>query len=194
MSIYSKLLSIQQNLVVPKNKHNDFGNFDYRSAEDIIEAVKPHLKEHGLILLLNDKVKLVGEKYYVESIASITDGTETIEVTASAREPQSPKAKMDESQTTGSTSSYARKYALNGLFALDDNADSDTTNKGQKKIPNKEDDKTITKAQKIELTKYGVNLEDVAKYLKVSSVDDIPFEKAKALITKKVKEAANGKK
>lgn len=182
MNIYEKLLDIQQKLVVSKSKYNKFAEFNYRSCEDILQAVKPLLSTHKLLIILNDGIEQVGERFYIKATATLTDGENKIETSALAREPQSPKAKMDESQTTGSTSSYARKYALNGLFALDDNADSDADKK-QKEI-----EKTITKVQKTTLEKYGVSLEDVAKYLKVATVDEIPFAKAKQLVDKKTKE------
>lgn len=187
MNIYEKLLDIQQKLVVSKNKFSDYGQFNYRSAEDILSAVKPFLSEHKLVILLNDEIVQIGDRYYLKALATLTDGENKIETTALAREPEKAKAKMDESQTTGSTSSYARKYALNGLFALDDGVDSD--NGEGKPDKNKSDAvKTITKVQKTTLEKYGVNLEDVAKYLKVATVDEIPFAKAKQLVDKKTKE------
>lgn len=189
MNIYEKLLDIQQKLVVSKSKYNKFAEFNYRSCEDILQAVKPLLSTHKLLIILNDGIEQVGERFYIKATATLTDGENKIETSALAREPQTPKAKMDESQTTGSTSSYARKYALNGLFALDDNADSDAANKSDKK--QKETEKTITKVQKTTLEKYGVNLEDVAKYLKVATVDEIPFSKAKSLIDKKEKAVKN---
>ena len=172
-----------------KSKYNKFAEFNYRSCEDILQAVKPLLSTHKLLIILNDGIEQVGERFYIKATATLTDGENKIETSALAREPQTPKAKMDESQTTGSTSSYARKYALNGLFALDDNADSDAANKSDKK--QKETEKTITKVQKTTLEKYGVNLEDVAKYLKVATVDEIPFSKAKSLIDKKEKAVKN---
>lgn len=185
MNIYEKLNDIQEKLVVSKNKYNEFGNFNYRSAEDILQAVKPYLKEHKLVLLLTDEVIQIGERNYIKATATLTDGESKIETHANAREQATPKAKMDESQTTGSASSYARKFALSGLFALDDGIDSDSLNKSEtKKAAN---EKTITKTQKEELRKFGVVLEDVAKYLKVNSVDEIPYEQAKKLIDKKKK-------
>ena len=125
MSIYVKLMKIQSDLKVKKTKRNNFGNFDHRSCEDILEAIKPLLKDNELVLLLNDEITTTSERVYVKAIATLTDGNEKIETVAYARESLAPKAKMDESQTTGSASSYARKYALNGLFCIDEGKDAD---------------------------------------------------------------------
>lgn len=122
-----KLIEIQQTLVVPKGKHNSFGGFDYRSNEDILTAVKPLLKKHNIILLQNDEMVAVGTRHYIKATTTISDGKNEISATGYAREPEQKKG-MDDSQLTGSTSSYARKYSANGLFAIDDNVDADTTN------------------------------------------------------------------
>lgn len=122
-----KLLKIQKDLKVPKGQTNKFGGYRYRSCEDIVEAAKPICHAEGLILLLSDKVEEIGGKNYVCATAALTDGKTRIEVTAYAREADQQKG-MSESQLTGATSSYARKYALNGLFAIDDTADADATN------------------------------------------------------------------
>lgn len=127
MGIYEKLAMVQNALKAPKNKRNTFSDFNYRSLEDICEAVKPHLIGNGLTMLIRDELQLIGERYYIKAtvtLAEIETG-ETVEVSAYAREAAS-KPKFDESQLTGSTSSYARKYALNGLFLIDDTKDADT--------------------------------------------------------------------
>ena len=129
-TIASKLLNIQQELKAPKNQRNDFGKYNYRSCEDIFEAVKPLLKENKLTLRLTDELVNIGERYYVKATAILTDGTESIENVAYAREEETKKG-MDGSQITGASSSYARKYALNGLFLIDDVKDSDATNIGE---------------------------------------------------------------
>ena len=121
----TKLISIQKELKVPKSQRNTFGNYNYRNCEDILEAVKPLLSKHECVLTLSDSIEAVGSRYYVKALARITDGKDSIEVTAYAREAETKKG-MDDSQITGSTSSYARKYALNGLFAIDDTKDADT--------------------------------------------------------------------
>jgi len=118
------LHTIQQELKAPKAQYNNFGRYNYRSCEDIVEAVKTHLKPN-VSLLLSDKMVNIGNHNYIEATATLTDGKESISVTGYARESESKKG-MDDSQITGSTSSYARKYALNGLFAIDDTRDADS--------------------------------------------------------------------
>lgn len=125
--LVKKLSEIQSSLKAPKNQRNSFGNYSYRSCEDILEAVKPHLKTHELSLTISDEIVEIGARVYVKAIAKITDGEHTIENTSFARESETKKG-MDDSQITGSTSSYARKYCLNGLFLIDDTKDSDATN------------------------------------------------------------------
>ena len=115
----NKLISIQKELKVPKSQRNTFGNYNYRNCEDILEAVKPLLAKHECVLTISDSIENIGSRYYVKATARVTDGKDSIEVTAYAREAEIKKG-MDDSQITGSTSSYARKYALNGLFAIDD--------------------------------------------------------------------------
>ncbi|HBA9159129.1 TPA: ERF family protein [Escherichia coli] len=121
--LYNKLWTIQQTLNAPKNQRNNFGGYNYRSAEDILEAVKPLLQ--NITLTVSDEIVLIGDRYYVKATATLSDGEDVIAVTAYAREEESKKG-MDASQLTGATSSYARKYALNGLFCIDDAKDPDT--------------------------------------------------------------------
>ena len=125
--IYAALMAVQAELKAPKGQHNSFGKYDYRSAEDIIEAVKPLLKENGLFLNMSDDIVLIGERYYIKSTVKVVDVVtgESVQTSALAREAAQKKG-MDESQVTGTASSYARKYALNGLFAIDDTKDADT--------------------------------------------------------------------
>ena len=133
MNIYEKLLNIQQELKAPKNQYNDFGKYNYRSAEDILEVAKPLCYKHKALLYLSDRMINVGNRNYVETTATLIDVEKTedrITVTASAREEETKKG-MDGSQITGASSSYARKYALNGLFDIDDTKDSDATNRGE---------------------------------------------------------------
>ena len=124
-NLVEKLLKVQKELKAPKNQKNNFGGYNYRSAEDILEAVKPLNIENGLLLKLSDEPVLIGEWHYIKATAIITDGEQTHEVTAYAREAENKKG-QDPSQTTGSSSSYARKYALNGLYLIDDTKDADT--------------------------------------------------------------------
>lgn len=119
------LMRIQQRLKAPKNQRNNFGNYNYRSCEDILEAVKPLLEQEDATLMLSDELAQVGERYYVKATAKFVYGGQTIETTAYAREAEAKKG-MDDSQITGTASSYARKYALNGLFLIDDTKDADT--------------------------------------------------------------------
>lgn len=125
-TLLQKLQVIQQELVATKGRENKFGGFMFRSYEDILAAVKPLLKEHGLLLLLNDRVEMIGERFYMHSVAAITDGHESYTSDGWAREPEH-KTKSDDAQVTGMSSSYARKYALCGLFIVDntDNKDYD---------------------------------------------------------------------
>jgi len=124
------LASIQKNLRAPKNQYNKFGQYNYRSCEDILEALKPLTSELGATITVSDEMVEVGGRIYVKATATLRCGEESISTTAYAREAEAKKG-MDESQITGATSSYARKYALNGLFAIDDNKDADSTNKGE---------------------------------------------------------------
>lgn len=118
------LSAIQNELKAPKNQFNKFGGYNYRNCEDILEALKPILAKHKAINLLTDEIVQIGNRYYIKATATLQVGNEKISVDAYAREEESKKG-MDSSQLTGSTSSYARKYALNGLYAIDDNKDAD---------------------------------------------------------------------
>jgi len=127
-----KLLKVQQELKAPKSQRNNFGGYNYRSCEDIFEAVKPILEKEKLTLRVTDELVLIGDRYYIKATAILSDGKDTIENVAYAREEETKKG-MDGSQITGASSSYARKYALNGLFLIDDTLDSDATNDGSEK-------------------------------------------------------------
>jgi hypothetical protein len=124
MSLSKKLTSIQNAIVVPKNQFNKFGNFYYRNLEDIQLALKPLLQKENCTLTMTDELVLIGDRYYIKATATISDGQETISTTAYARESESKKG-MDDSQCSGSASSYSRKYALGGLLLLDDQKDAD---------------------------------------------------------------------
>ena len=129
MNIYDKLLEVQSRLKVSKDNMNTFGGYKYRSCEDILEGVKPLLKDWQATVTLTDEIILIGDRYYIKATASFTDTNEgtSIQTSAFAREDIQKKG-MDLAQITGSVSSYARKYALNGLFCIDDTKDSDATN------------------------------------------------------------------
>ena len=150
------LAEIQAKLKAPKNQRNNFGNYSYRSCEDILEALKPIINPMGFWVTLNDEIVQVGDRYYVKAIATITDGKISWSNTAFAREEESKKG-MDGSQVTGASSSYARKYALNGLLSIDDTKDSDATNTHGK------EEKPATLAPKISEDKRWITDEQFAK-------------------------------
>lgn len=134
-NIAHTLLAIQTELKAPKSQHNSFGKYNYRNCEDILEAAKPLCNKYGAVLHLSDDLLLIGERYYVKATATlrlVSDPDSFLQATAYARE-EAEKKGMDGSQVTGAASSYARKYALNGLLDIDDTKDSDTTNTGDSK-------------------------------------------------------------
>lgn len=133
------LAKIQAEVKAPKGQFNNFGKYKYRSCEDIVEAVKVVINPLGFFLTLSDEIVNIGNRFYIKATATISNGTETYSATSYAREEESKKG-MDGSQVTGASSSYARKYALNGLFAIDDTKDADATNT--------HDDKEIPEYQK----------------------------------------------
>lgn len=151
MNLTEKLKGIQSELIAPKNQYNSFGKYSYRSCEDILEGVKPCLNKYNAALTITDDIVMIGDRYYVKATALLWD-TETgdrVASTAYAREEESKKG-MDASQVTGSTSSYARKYALNGLFCIDDVKDADTrdnSNNGKsdkRQTANKQETKPVS--------------------------------------------------
>jgi len=185
MNIYEKLMNVQQELKAPKNQYNSFGEYKYRSCEDILEAVKPLLKKNKLTLQITDTIIPASEtRFYVKATARLIDveATEnnTIENTAFAREVEDKK-KLDGSQLTGIASSYARKYALNGLFLIDDTKDADT-DEFQKQTSEK---KLITKAQIKRLGELVDDLPAMLNYLKVDKIENIYYEDAKKIIERK---------
>ena len=190
-TIYEKLLAVQNELKAPKDKKNTFGGYNYRSCEGILEAVKPLLQEQGLMLTIKDEVVNIGDRYYVRATALLDDISSNgeIAVTALAREEETKKG-MDASQITGTASSYARKYALNGLFLIDDTKDADTDEfhrttqeNGQKTNvatqPNQPPAKKIALTQKIVDEKLKFILEQTDKetvkniYLNLSKMYEI---------------------
>ena len=151
------LSKIQKELKAPKSQHNKFGNYRYRNCEDICEAVKPLLAEQGYHLNLSDEVVQIGERFYVQATARVMNGTEVVEQSVSYAREAVTKKGMDESQITGSSSSYARKYALNGLFAIDDTKDSDSRDNTEK---------SLTKAQQ----GYAEKMRNAKTYKEVSVI------------------------
>ena len=149
LDMYQKLVSIQSALVAPKGQKNTFGKYSYRSCEDILEATKPLLAQNGIALIMDDEIQMIGDRFYVKATAAIISGDyKTISVSASAREAEIKKG-MDSAQITGATSSYARKYALNGLFAIDDCKDSDTNEYRANTAQTREDRPQSTNAKQV---------------------------------------------
>jgi hypothetical protein len=172
--IYTKLSHIQNELKAPKNQFNKFGNYKYRSCEDILEALKPLCAKYKATLIIYDEIVMIGDRYYVKAIAKLYDQetTDYIEAYAFARESQAKKG-MDDSQVTGATSSYARKYALNGLFNIDDTKDFDTNEVHQQS--NQKQGNTQPKQQPqqqgFEQANLMANIDNCLKKLKELGVD-----------------------
>ena len=185
MNIYEKLLKVQQELKAPKGQYNSFGKYKYRSCEDILEAVKPLLEKNKLTLTLTDTIVPASEiRFYVNATAKLIDieseEISIIENTAFAREDAEKKG-MDGSQITGTASSYARKYALNGLFLIDDTKDADTDEYHEQN----NQVKLITKAQ---IKKLGELVDDIPamlNYYKVDKIENMSYEDAKKTIERK---------
>ena len=214
MNIYKKLSNVQTELKAPKNQFNGFGKYKYRSCEDILEAVKPLLAKNKLTMIISDEIEHIGERFYIKATIELFDVEtgETIITSKLAREEETKKG-MDASQLTGSTSSYATKYALNGLFLIDDTKDADATNnhgndqKNENKSDNKSDNKNDKQQQKKETKKITIDtyLEAIRKYEKeyqteikdylvdkaLTEIEDLNFEQAKELAIQ-IKEKVKG--
>ena len=179
-----KLMNIQQELKAPKGQYNDFGKYAYRSCEDILEAVKPLLKKEKVVLTISDELQYIGNRYYIKATATLidTESEATISNIAYAREEETKKG-MDGSQITGASSSYARKYALNGLFGIDDNKDIDTTNIQSKE--EKEDKKASPKQIEL-IQKYyqGENLTKLLEANNLEKLEDMSINKASEILSK----------
>ncbi len=203
MNIYEKLLLIQQELKAPKGQYNSFGKYKYRSCEDILEAVKPICAKHKALLTVSDELVYMGDRYYIKATATLTNTEDTgvkiykheydeitnqpiLEVvtnTAFAREEETKKG-MDGSQITGTASSYARKYALNGLFCIDDTKDADTDEfKKQEEKPEPKVSGILINAVKEAATKYAEikngNADELIKYYlnkyKVQTIEELTY-------------------
>ena len=200
MTVYKKLIKVQQELKAPKNQRNTFGNYNYRSAEDILEALKPVLAAHDATVFISDKVVVKENCWaYIESTATFVDieTGESISTTAFAREAENKKG-MDASQITGSASSYARKYALNGLFLIDDavDPDSDSHQKitgGGSQGSNRKFSKDDVTALRLDLVKVATATKKDVNELEAwvsqqigvdnfDSIDQLSFVKANALV------------
>ena len=205
------IMNIQSELKAPKGNYNSFGNYKYRSCEDILEAVKPLLKENGAALTLSDEIVEVGGRVYVRATATLMAEENTVSITAYAREAETKKG-MDDSQITGTASSYARKYALNGLFCIDDTKDADTdeyakrtgrdTRTSPKKAPKSDEEdfdgsEIITEKQAKDIESLAVQVgKDVKAMCDYFGVEDCKhmtkkmYAQAHAMLIKKV--AKNG--
>ena len=168
MNVYEKLIAIQSELKAPKSQYNNFGKYAYRNCEDILESLKPLLKEHKSTIYISDEIVTVLERFYVKATVTFIDAEtgEKITNTAYAREEESKKG-MDGSQVTGASSSYARKYALNGMFAIDDTKDSDFTN-------------TATKGDNT-----GLSEAQIKRLLAIASKVNISADDVKVVVAKK---------
>lgn len=160
-NINSLLVEVQSELKAPKGQYNSFGKYNYRSTEDILEGLKPILKEKNLVLVVFDDVVQVSDRVYIKSTAKLSYDQETIEVTAFARESLTKKG-MDDSQITGTASSYARKYALNGMFLIDDSKDADS-DEFSKQNKSQKDSEQKSKQPKITLEEVKMSLNDLVK-------------------------------
>lgn len=209
------LKKIQQELKAPKGQYNSFGKYKYRSAEDILEAVKPLLGKYDALLTLSDEIIEVGGRIYVKATASFQSVDDTVFISAYAREPDEKKG-MDDSQITGTASSYARKYALNGLFLIDDTKDADTDEyrkqtEGKqaedkpKKTTKKEEQSKPFDVPKINQTtvdiiesfivKTNSDKTGLLKYYRVDDVRDMSQEQARhclGILQQKMKDLGNG--
>ena len=186
MGIFEKLAFIQQELKAPKGQYNSFGKYNYRSCEDILEAVKPLLKLKRLVLTINDELVNVGDRYYIKAVAILKDTEDeglTITNTAYAREAET-KAGMDLSQITGTASSYARKYALNGLFLIDDTKDADTDEHAKQTGQQPRTEKKATKAQIDTLKGMVKDIPAMLKFYKVDKIEDLTSRQASEVISK----------
>lgn len=179
MEFIEKIVAIQSELKAPKGQYNSFGKYNYRSCEDILEGVKPLLAKHGLVLTIQDSIDLIGDRFYVKATATITDGKEQLSTSAYAREILDKKG-MDASQVTGATSSYARKYALNGLLAIDDTKDADTMYNSKKPVQQTQETVYNWNSLKTRAVQGGISEEELVHYItetfKVSKPSELKQE------------------
>lgn len=184
MEFNEKLREVQTRIKAPKNLYNTFGNYRYRNAEGILEAVKPYLREYNLCLTLGDEIVQVGERYYIKATATLYDGVGSgcVSVSAYAREAAVKKG-MDDSQITGTASSYARKYALNGLFLLDDTKDADTDeNRIERENRSTTISKTEAKALYSVLQKNDIDINDFLAERNIHKLSELAPEEYAQII------------
>ena len=193
-NLTQKLLNVQRDLKAPKGQYNKFGKFNYRSAEDILEAVKPLNAREEILLTISDEPIFIGDWHYIKATASITDGKDTHVVTAYAREALNKKG-MDESQVTGTASSYARKYALNGMYLIDDTKDADTDeyrNQGNKAPASKSASQAEIGNLKKEIIAFSKLMTEQGKDVKPEQVEQtLNITDYTKLNSEDVKEAVN---
>lgn len=207
MNIWERLVEVQTLLKSPKDRDNSFGGFKYRSAEDILEAAKPLLSMYGLLLTITDEIKPIGDRFYLQALCTLRcvsrPGDPTITTTGFARE-QTSKAKMDESQVTGASSSYARKYALNGLFLIDNSENDPDATSGkpedgenkprnvqksspketavEEKKPSQKLSQKLVNELEVLVAKTHTDVKQMLSYYKVERIEDLtPINAAKAI-------------
>lgn len=184
MSVFSKLAQIQKELIAPKGQFNAFGKYSYRSCEDILKAVKPLCDANNCVVFITNSLENIGTNNYVKAVVTLVDleTGESLTSTAHAREEETKKG-MDGSQITGASSSYARKYALAGLFCIDNEKDSDATNEGNKASATPEGDpvaeaqaraKVISYVNKVKMSKE--NIEKLCKHFKVNALSELNLD------------------
>lgn len=197
MNIYEKINKIQVELKAPKSQRNNFGNYNFRNCEDILEALKPLLLREKMIIQLSDELVQIGDRFYIKATATLIDieSGEKHSTTSFAREELTKKG-MDGSQITGASSSYARKYALNGLLAIDDTKDSDTTNTGNHNSESSKQQakpkKTLTKEEKKarfikyineHYTDFKMKIDKFKLENSVKNIEELTYEKLEELAT-----------
>lgn len=178
MTIFDKLATIQQELIAPKNQYNSFGKYNYRSCEDILEGLKPCMAKVKAAVTVSDEIVFIGDRYYVKATATLHDAESDASVsnTAYAREEDNKKG-MDASQVTGSTSSYARKYALNGLFCIDDVKDADSRDNRQKEA----EEQKKAEAEEKKIATQTIPAAKVSVIKGMCETDNVPVEKVTEL-------------
>ena len=177
------LMAIQSELKAPKGQYNSFGKYKYRSAEDILEAVKPLLFKHGCLLTLTDEIVSMDGRFYVKAIAKLKTPDDEFVVTAYAREDEAKKG-MDGSQITGTASSYSRKYCLNGLFLIDDTKDADTDeHRIQTEVNEEPADRGELKARIMTYVgAWSLDADKVFKKARINGLDDLATERLKGML------------
>lgn len=183
LAFHEKMVMIQTEMNAPKNMFNSFGNYNYRNCEGILNALKPFLKEFKLYIKLTDEIEMIGDRFYVKATATIGDRDFSTSTTAYAREEATKKG-MDGSQITGSASSYARKYALNGLLAIDDVKDADDDGKGDEKPTKISEDTLKFLTQVFKKEELQVKLAQLLDENHVEKLSDLPFQVAEDLAAK----------